>query len=328
MNIFMKFEDKYGCCSLFNYSNSILLKNSASVDILGDFCCNDVFSISRKDLDSYDFIILVFDMDNSEEGDGALTFNLLQNRLIKASEINCVEDDFGKTLRSKLILIPVFFCFETIPLFSHILQSYLLEISGLKSSQSLELLNLFRSHYDICSENPEVFKNILCESSKNSLDSMRTEVKNITGNVAKNWTVQKFYASYYKEFLRSKFSKFNEKQNGFSFFTKEDKSKMKKNSDYVFKTLVEHNCLFNPHEILHSFLNTECEFNTYLQWLYSVQDLKELKVMTYECMINDIEQKIIKYNNLLKGISNQINDNKFSKNQSIVNEALPANAFL
>lgn len=261
-------------------------------------------------------------MDGSEEGSSCLTSDILKNRLRKISEFN------DRAIQDKLILIPVFFCFETIPLFSHILQSYLLEIGGLKSSQSLKLLNLFRSHYDICSENPEVFKNILCESSKTSLDSIRTEVKNITGNVAKNWTVQKFYASYYKEFLRSKFSKFNEKQNGFSFFTKEDKSKMKKNSNYVFKTLVEHNCLFNPHEILHSFLNTECEFNTYLQWLYSVQDLKELKAMTYECMINDIEQKIIKYNNLLKGISNQINDNKFSKNQSIVNEALPANAFL
>ena len=64
----MKFEDRYSCCSLFNYSNSILLKNSAAVDILSDFCFNYVFSISRKDLDSYDFIILVLIWVTQKEG--------------------------------------------------------------------------------------------------------------------------------------------------------------------------------------------------------------------------------------------------------------------
>lgn len=177
----------------------------------------------------------------------------------------------------------------------------MLEVDGLKSTRSLEMLDLFRKYYDICSQDPEVFENILNSASESYLDNIRLKVKEITGDVADNWTVQKFYATYYKEILKSKFSKFNEKQNGFSFFTKENKKMMRKNTDYVFKTLNEHKSKFNPHEILQSFLTTYCQFNTYLQWLYSVQDLKELESRTYKNTIEDIMQKVEEYNTLLKG---------------------------
>lgn len=315
MNIFIRFEDKFGCLSLFNYSASILNKGIESVTVRGDFGCNDVFSVSQKDLDDYDYIILVFDMDNSEKGHGVLTPDLLKNRLIKSSRINCVEDDFGIIVQNKLILIPVFFCFETIPLFSQELCSYLLEVEGLKSTRSLEMLDLFRSFYDICSQDPEVFEDILNSASNSYLDNIRIKVKEITGDVADNWTVQGFYATYYREILKSKFSKFNEEHNGFSFFTKEDKKKMRKNTDYVFSTLIEHESKFNPHEILDSFLATYCQFNTYLQWLYSVQNLKELESMTYKNTIKNIMQKIDEYNYFLKGIKDMDNkDNEDVRN--------------
>ncbi len=40
---------------------------------------------------------------------------------------------------------------------------------------------------------------------------------------------------------------------------------MKKNTDYVFSTLIENESKFNPHEILESFLTNYCQFDKYLQ---------------------------------------------------------------
>lgn len=312
MNVLIRFEDKFGCFSLFKHCDSAL--HDKCNDISGGWGCNGVFKINIKTLHQYDYIILIFDMDGSEEGVDCLTPAILKQRLEKCSGITNSDIKIKAALQNKLILIPVFFCFETIPLFSQELCSYLLEVEGLKSTRSLEMLDLFRSYYDICSQDPEVFEDILNSASNSYLDNIRIKVKEITGDVADNWTVQGFYATYYREILESKFSKFNEEHNGFSFFTKEDKKKMRKNTDYVFSTLIEHESKFNPHEILESFLSTYCQFNTYLQWLYSVQDLKELESMAYKNTIDDIMQKIEDYNCLLKGIKD--GDNKETGNES------------
>lgn len=307
MNILLHFEDSYGCYSLFTYCQSVLNPKSCNISgisvlIERGLTCNGVFAIDLEALDHYDYIILIFDMDGSEEGTSCLTPDILKQRLEKFSGIVNSDIKIRTAIQNKLILIPVFFCFETIPLFSQELCSYLLEVEGLKSTRSLEMLDLFRSYYDICSQDPEVFEDILNSASNSYLDNIRIKVKEITGDVADNWTVQGFYATYYREILKSKFSKFNEEHNGFSFFTGKDNKKMKKNTDYVFSTLIEHKSKFNPYEILESFLSTYCQFNKYLQWLYSVQDLKELKSMTYKNTIDDIMKKIENYNRLLKGI--------------------------
>lgn len=86
---------------------------------------------------------------------------------------------------------------------------------------------------------------------------------------------------------------------------------MNKNTDYIFKTLDEQKSSFNPHEILQSFLTTYCQFNTYLQWLYSVQDLKELESRTYKNTIEDIMQKVEEYNTLLKGVKREESSTDF-----------------
>jgi len=305
MNVLLRFEDRYGCYSLFKYCKSILNSGLCGIGIENGLTCNGVFEVEAALLDNYDYVILIFDMDNSEDGMGCLNSKILKSRLQKFSGLNDKDSDLKSAIKDKLILIPVFFCFETIPLFSHELQSYLLEVEGLKATQSLEMLELFRSFYDICYQDPEVFENILDITSKNYLDNIRLKVKEITGVATEKWTIQKFYATYYKEILKTKFSKFNEGHNGFSFFTEKNKNKMKKNSDYVFETLINYKSSFNPYEILQSFLAAHCQFNTYLQWLYSVQDLKELESRTYRNTIGNIIQKIENYNTLLKGVKVQ-----------------------
>ncbi len=60
------------------------------------------------------------------------------------------------------------------------------------------MLDVFSSYYDI-------FENILNSASNSYLNNIRLKVKEITGDIADNWTVQKFYATYYREILKSKF---------------------------------------------------------------------------------------------------------------------------
>lgn len=67
---------------------------------------------------------------------------------------------------------------------------------------------------------------------------------------------------------------------------------------------MNNNCSFNPLDIINSFLKTECQFNVYLQQLYSLQNLEDLKLLIYKNSIEDILQKITKYNLLLYGLQN------------------------
>lgn len=116
MNVLIKFEDEYGCYSLFNYCKSVL--NNEYNDITNGWGCNGVFNLNSVEWRQYDYIILIFDMDDSEKGLGCLTVDVLKQRLEKFSGIGDNDVKVRMAVQNKLILIPVFFCFETIPLFS------------------------------------------------------------------------------------------------------------------------------------------------------------------------------------------------------------------
>lgn len=47
VDILIKFEDNYGCKTLFEYSNSCLRKHD-SIDIIGGFGDSGVFNITTK----------------------------------------------------------------------------------------------------------------------------------------------------------------------------------------------------------------------------------------------------------------------------------------
>lgn len=86
MNVLLRFEDKYGCCSLFKYCNSILNSQfykaeNLNVSVENGLTCNGVFFLDSNLIDNYDFVIIVFDMDNSEDGYGCLTTEILKQRL-------------------------------------------------------------------------------------------------------------------------------------------------------------------------------------------------------------------------------------------------------
>ena len=60
MNILIRFEDRYGCKTLFSYSQSCLVK----CDIVASLGNTGVFNITKRLASSYDFIICVFDLLN------------------------------------------------------------------------------------------------------------------------------------------------------------------------------------------------------------------------------------------------------------------------
>lgn len=321
MKILIQFEDNYGCRELFSYCSSVL--NSEEFKVTDGNGCTGVFRLSNKQLLYYDYIFIIFDMDNSEDGHSVLTPELLTQRLINFSGLNSKKRN--TLVRNKIILIPVFFCFETIPLFSGKLQYFIDTLTDKESRKEIEILKVYKKHYNISIINPELFKDILNYNSEHYIANIQSEVYTITHsvNAGKTWNVQRFYASYYKNLLEAILASLYKNEDDFKLNSIE----ILKRENLVFKTLLEYQCPFNPYEILDSFLKTTCQFNIYLQRLYSIKDLADLKSMTYENTIEDIMQKIKKYNDLLKGFLDQNIATKVQNKQNIQNQASPSNAF-
>lgn len=194
MNILIKFEDTYGCKTLFEYSTSCLRKHD-SIDILGGFGDSGVFTITKKVVSSYDYIILVFDLDS--QVNMSLTSEELMHRLkqsILVQDTGVIKDNY----KNKIILIPIFFCFETLYLYSEQLKRIIAEINTLKECQAKQIIEKYKTYYDYSILNPENMDGIA-----NKLGCIENGIQIITGAISKHkWYPQKFHLSYAKQLLK------------------------------------------------------------------------------------------------------------------------------
>lgn len=106
MNILIRFEDIKGCHSLFDYRMSSYFKNCNLKVTYG--LGNKTLVINKRIIDYYDLIICVFDLDSIDKGGLMIS----EERFRKLTGNLLLKLD-------KIVLIPVFFCFETILLYCY-----------------------------------------------------------------------------------------------------------------------------------------------------------------------------------------------------------------
>lgn len=281
MNILIRFEDRYGCNTLFKYSHSCL--NTSGVDILGDFSADGVFKVLKRDAQYYDYIIMVFDLDSSVNG-SLTSMELLQKlkKTILHPETGKVKDLF----RDKIILVPVFFCFETIYFYSKQLQQVIADIDVEVKTQTTELIKLYKAFYDYSMITPDNLDGILT-----NIDMIQFEVQKITGFTKKtNWLPQKFHLSYAKQLLKLCDGGLHS-----------DKL-FEKHEEDLFKLMQAHQININLSEIYNGLQNSS-DHNCYLKELLFLHNADELKYMTLENRMLEIFNELDTYNLQLKNLN-------------------------
>ena len=99
MNILIKFEDSYGCKTLFEHTTSILNSNKTNVQVIGSLGNTGVFKVSKREVAAVNYVIIVFDMDG--EKNSSLTSDELFSHLNK----QIMKDGIIKNTHSYIFLL-------------------------------------------------------------------------------------------------------------------------------------------------------------------------------------------------------------------------------
>lgn len=279
MNILIQFEDSYGCRTLFEHSNSIL-NNHADVKINGGLSNSGVFIVTKRMVQNYDYVIVVFDMDSPTN------FSLVSKEL-KVQLSKSILDKDGNikaTHANKIILIPIYFCFETLMLYSKQLQTIIKNADSCDDCEMIKLIKMYKSYYDYSKINPENMKNI-----KNNIIDIQKSANKITGNTnySNTWLPQQFHTSYMKQLFKYTY---REKRLSDEIFKKKEKE--------LFHIINNSNEL-SVSNILND-LYMGADKNKYIVRLLTLNDMSELSKMTIENNLEYIYNELDNYNFELK----------------------------
>lgn len=295
MNILIKFEDSYGCKTLFEHTTSILNPkktslnpNKTNVQVIGSLGNTGVFKVSKREVAAVDYVIIVFDMDGDKNS--SLTSTELFNHLNKQiMQVGVIKPEYI----NKVILIPTFFCFETIYLFSDKFQNTIRNINSLGNRTEHKLINLYKQYYDYGVINPENLNNI-----EKVLPDIEIAAHEIAGSTSgKQWTPQRFHASYSKQLLQVMCINKNKKNKyeGYTF----DKI-IVKHEDILFRYLLGNEPWFKVEDII-SGLQLQGIFNKMFCELLTLQNLSKLSEMTIDNNMKLITELLDLYNECIKG---------------------------
>lgn len=291
MNVLIRFEDRYGCKTLFVNSNSCLVSSDISYD-LGN---TKVFKVSKKLASGYDYIIIVFDLDSADN------LSLTKEELIDLVSKNFYnsEGTLKDCYRDKIILIPVYFCYETMTLFSSYIRDSILK-SRLGNSDSEKLISLYKRYYNYGVVSPEVLKDFAL-----NINDICNKMNDFLFNkTSKTWYPQTFHKSYSKHSLKLMVKDLN-----------------LSTSDLVYKRLGDN--LFDKHEDeLYAWFNrvgvfdfpdtiieglSASKHNNYFYKLLTLTDENYLSSMILENTLNDILSDLDLYNKEVRGLETTAN---------------------
>lgn len=297
MNTLIKFEDKYGCATLFNKVSPLDVNE---YNIQSDLCNTGVFRVTKNEAINNTRIVIVFDLDDDDNL--SLTGESLRDRL---SKFIITENSIKNVYKNKIILIPVFICYETLYLFSQYVKEVLSNIDTYEDTETVRLIKAFKKYYDYSILNPEH-----TDGLKHKLQSIRDDIDNITEQpkMKGKFLPQHFHKSYSKQILKLMFRDIvNSYENG-------DKI-LDKNVDEFLNQL---EATGNKEFIISIVdgLGNKAILNKELYKLLTVQDIAELDslVLTRESL-NNLCKKLDSYNKRLKNfglttqtlLANQIN---------------------
>lgn len=287
MNILIQFEDDYGCYSLFRESNSLLNCNndlSLNVDVTHGKSATGVFKIAKHRAKAYDYIILVFDLDSKDNY--SLTGNELVQHLYPAVLFGDTLFEVREEFENKVILVPVFFCYETLVLFSKYLQGLLSDIASVESNETVRLLQLYKQYYDYSKDSPEDLHNI-CSVLPQIVD----KVHSITGyGNSTAWLPQTFHASYAKSLLKF----------AYGDLTSNDKI-FKKHEDQLFPLIKATKGRMYISDWLNE-LSSYTELNNGFATILNLKDIQDLRALTIEKVMSKICTQLNTYNCSIMGV--------------------------
>lgn len=302
MNILIRFEDTFGCHELFNVvanNKGIYADSNITFKIEPGKSNTEVFHISKSQIKRYDYVILIFDMDDN------VNISLTGEGLIKQLKFNILSLDTSNKIKpeyeDKVILIPVFFCFETLYLYSDMLVNFISKLSNSDTSRHSELLKLYSSMYDYRVLNPESIYN----AKENLVKIQKQGRLSTTGN----YLPQNFHLSYAKQLLRIWLADI--------LYNENIKNNNKKVYDYLEK---KENMLFELLEkydkkleliesIMESFEEYAIHNDRFLK-LLKLKDIEDLRKMVLtQQSLNDLCNEFDTYNKSILGIQKDVSDN-------------------
>lgn len=171
MNISIRFEDAFGCRSLYEaFRGEQCVKGDLSTS---------VFNITKNIANMYDLIICVFDLDSVGDTNLMITQDDFKTRTIQV--VKYVD---------KVVLVPVFFCFETLVLFSLQLRKLINMPPRFRRGDTANTLIRYKEQYD--------YSILIPEFLDNYVEKMRLIKPN-----KDIFYPQEFHQSYMRELVRS-----------------------------------------------------------------------------------------------------------------------------
>lgn len=287
LNILMKFEDKYGCYTLFSRVNDLSKINNANIDITVGLSNSLISTITKQEIENYDYILIIFDMDSTSNN--SLTSKELMAQIKQLSSYK------------NIVLIPVLFCYESLILYDDNIKAVLQDIqtNGEKYRTRSELfVKEVLRYYNLIDE-PENLYNI-----DKTITELKKYMEQLTGNtIDKKWYPQKIHTLVYEGIMHAIF-----KYNNIDVYTgtqnsteRNKKSKIfSKNEDKLFNELSKYN-IFDFEAWIKSIQeNTKLneEFANILKLDDAIQNLNE---NTFDKKKEYISIKLDMYNKHIKG---------------------------
>lgn len=276
----MNFEDSYGCMELFKRSNSSL-KNPQGhiVDLVGDLGNAAVFDISKRIIKNYDYVIIVFDMD--EPKTDSLTSAGLHKNLSNIWDGN---GNIKEIYKNKIILVPVFYAYESLLFYYRFVRSFLGSFTQ-GYNEPTKLLELYKQYYNYADTSAENLLGIM-----HNLEAICNGVEQITKvKSSKEWFPQTFHKSYSKQTLKCIFKSLNLSD---KLFDKREKQ--------LFSEIEAHPEIgFSFNDWINDIIR-DAKLNKPYAKLLSMQDLNELSQMTIECNLSKINKTLDDYNTYIK----------------------------
>lgn len=191
MSTLIRFEDRYGCATLFDNVSKL---NRDNCIIQPDLCDTGVFKVTRNEAINNEIIIIVFDLD--DENNLSLTGESLRNRL---NRFILKDNNIKDAYINKIIIIPVFICYETLYLYSEHVRKVITNIGTYEDTETVRLIKAFKKYYDYSMLNPEYIDGLKyrLQDIRNSIDII-TEQPKTRGK----FLPQHFHKSYSKQVLK------------------------------------------------------------------------------------------------------------------------------
>lgn len=285
MNVLIRFEDRYGCRILFEEVSELYDPIKGNTE--GGLSDAGVFLMSNIDINLYDRVVMVFDLDSNK--DASLIGDELKDRM---SEFILDENTLklNSDYKDKIILIPIFICYETLYLYANIIRQLIDNIHLYKDTRSVKLIKAYKKYYNYSKLTPEYTTGLA-----DNLQDIQSDMERITGNIGNtDLRTQGFHKTYGKQALITKFKDI--------IYEHKLGEKLADKHEYeLFKTLDAHGRKDSLIQDIVFGMDIMAKHNKRFLRLLTCQDISELDdLILTDSLLDDLCTELDEYNKLIR----------------------------